>query len=395
MDDDTTPNRFSPFDGGPYEWVLPALRLPPPYAWPAVRRRVVAAILIGWVPLVLLAAVQGHALGPIPREAVLFDVAAFTRYVITVPLLLAAELVCLPVLAGIVRRFKEGGFVREADRERYDAAIASTRRLLNARAPAVAMLLLAYAQVLAASQTLLKEIGKTWGTEAVGDALTLTPAGWWLALVSYPLYLLVFYGWLWRLFLWARLLKQISRLDLKLLPTHPDKVGGLGFVTRSLQVLSLVAFALGCTPAGAIANLVLFDGRNALDFKIPVLAFAVLVVFLLAGPLALLFPTLWRARLRGRLEYSMLAWSVGRRLHEKWVDGEKSQADPSALEVPDFSATTDLYQVVDRSQEMRALPFDIQKLSRVAAASLLPFVPVLLTQVPAKQILETLAKLVF
>jgi len=395
MDDDTTQNRFSPFDGGPYERVLPALKLPPPYAWPAVRRRVVAAILIGWVPLILLTALQAHALGPIPREAVLFDVAAFTRCVITVPLLLAAELVCLPVLAGIVRRFKEGGFVREADQERYDTALTSTRRLLNARAPAVAMILLAYAQAIAASQTLLRESGDTWRTQAVGDALTLTPAGWWLALVSYPLYLFVLYGWLWRLFLWARLLKRISRLEVRLVPTHPDKTGGLGFLGWSLQVLSLVAFALGCTPAGAIANLILFDGRKALDFKIPVLAFAVLVVFLIAGPLTLLFPTLWRARLRGRREYSMLAWSVGRRLHEKWVEGEKSQADSSALEVPDFSATTDLYQVVDRSLEMRTLPFDLRGVGKVAAATLLPFVPVLLTQVPAKQILETLAKLVF
>ena len=52
------------------------------------------------------------------------------------------------------------------------------------------------------------------------------------------------------------------------------------------------------------------------------------------------------------------------------------------LERPDFSAATDLYQVVDRVHEMRLLPVDLPSVGVLAIATLLPFVPVVLMNMP-------------
>ncbi len=63
-------------------------------------------------------------------------------------------------------------------------------------------------------------------------------AGWWHLLVSLPLLLILFFGWIWRLALWARFLFLMSRLNLRLIPAHPDNVGGLKicqFVTSRLS----------------------------------------------------------------------------------------------------------------------------------------------------------------
>src|SRR5690348_18229800 len=105
-----------PFNGGPFSDAVKAIGLSTiPYAW----RAVVAALLVGWVPLVVLAAFQGNLLGPTPREAILYDVAIFARYVIALPLLLVAEPFCLPVLALTARTFSQADLIRDQDLERY------------------------------------------------------------------------------------------------------------------------------------------------------------------------------------------------------------------------------------------------------------------------------------
>ena len=48
--------------------------------------------------------------------------------------------------------------------------------------------------------------------------------------MSLSLYQFVLLRWYFRLFIWTRFLWQVSRIDLRLIPTHPDRCGGLGFV---------------------------------------------------------------------------------------------------------------------------------------------------------------------
>jgi uncharacterized membrane protein len=63
------------------------------------------------------------------------------------------------------------------------------------------------------------------------------------------------------------------------------------------------------------------------------------------------------------------------------------------LEVPDFSATTDLYQIVSNVREMKEVPVDLIQLRSLIIAVLLPFLPVALAAVPLRKILETVVKL--
>lgn len=38
--------------------------------------------------------------------------------------------------------------------------------------------------------------------------------------------------WLWRFVVWGLLLRDLARLDLQLAVTHPDRVGGPGFISQ-------------------------------------------------------------------------------------------------------------------------------------------------------------------
>lgn len=51
-------------------------------------------------------------------------------------------------------------------------------------------------------------------------------------------------GWLWRILIWGLFLFRVSRLDLQLVPTHPDLVGGLQFVGESLRAFLPVSFTI-------------------------------------------------------------------------------------------------------------------------------------------------------
>jgi hypothetical protein len=79
--------------------------------------------------------------------------------------------------------------------------------------------------------------------ERIGSAMT--PAGWWHTLVSISLPVLYFFlfRWAWVFVLWSWFLFRVSRLDLELTPTHPDRTGGLGFLGWGLSAFATVMMA--------------------------------------------------------------------------------------------------------------------------------------------------------
>jgi hypothetical protein len=185
---------------------------------------------------------------------------------------------------------------------------------------------------------------------------------------------------------------MMEQLDLRLIPGHPDHAGGLNFVSTSLRGFRLLALALGAIVAGTAANLVLHHGASPLAFQNHAIGLAVLMLIISAGPPAVFVRTLRKAKTNGIFHYGKLAGNVGREFERKWVE-RTGVVDAGALEVEDFSATTDLYQIVANVYEMKDVPFGWRNLINLIIMVLLPFVPVALMAVPLKEILKALAKL--
>jgi hypothetical protein len=349
--------------------------------------------LIAWVPLVLLSAVEGLALQPDPRESMLLDMAAHARYLIGLPLLVIAEAVCLPGLAAIGRHFGDMGLIPQANRHRYDHLVDSTRRLLASPATDLVILLLAYALTLGLGPSLYPMAISTWVAPVSGAAHQLSLAGWWRALVSQPLYLMLVIGWLWRVVLWARFLRGVSRLDLQLIPAHPDLAGGLGFVGTSIRFFLLLALALSVPIAGTVAQGILFGGRSLPDFRYAIAGIVIVEMVLFIGPLFLLGPALLRARTRGIFQYGALAEAVGQQFERRWLSSS-DVVSTEALAAPDFSATTDLYSITAYAHGMGLVPLKLVQVVPLVIAILLPFVPVVLVALPINEILSYAAKLV-
>ena len=385
-------SRAHPFDTGPFARLQERLRLGH-LEKPRVVRRAIILAAIAWLPLLILAVIEGLALGATPRESLLLDPSAYARYLIALPALVIAESVCLPRLARIARHFGESGLIKDADRPRYEAAIASSAKLLDWRWAAWALVLVAYVSTVLTSRVLYPVELSTWVARITDGERAFSLAGWWRLLVSQPLFLLVVVAWLWRAAIWARFLGKMSRLDLQLVPAHPDLVGGLSFVNGSLGAFALVSFAICATLAGTVAKSVFIDGQSPGEFRgVPVFAIA-LVLILFAAPLLAFGRALRSARQQGLYVYGELAGSVGRQFERRWF-GRSEKVDEEALSVSDFSATTDLYAIAGTVRNMRGVVIDPRSLGTLVGASLFPFLLVVALVIPAEDLLELIAKFV-
>lgn len=357
-----------------------------------VKRRAVIAVLIAWLPLVVLTTIQGDFLHEDLAHSFLPDLAIHARFLIAVPMLVLAESMCAPRMGAIARHFLDAGLVAESDRARFDAAVASTRRLLDSTLAEIGVIALAYVIVGILLYSLLDYGVPGWHRADAGKGLNPSPAGWWGILVSLPVLFVLVLGWVWRWLLWTRFLWLMARLDLDLVPSHPDRAGGLGFVAYSVRACWPLGFTFGVIVAGVIANPVVHGGAAVIDYRYHVAGVAALSVAFFSAPLLVFFGRLLEAWRRGVFEYGALADGIGREFERKWLKRE-DRADESILERPDFSAATDLYQVVDRVHEMRLVPVDFRSLVMLASATLLPFLPVVLLGLPFDEILSGLAGL--
>ena len=358
---------------------------------PMIARRAELVVLVGWVPLVLLAVAQSFILRNQTAKSFFSDFAVYARSLVAAPLFILAEADCIPRLGRVARHFLAAGLVTEPDRARFDDALTSTRRLLDSRLAELIVAILAYGLVAILLITVPPDEAPSWYW-LKSDYQVFSLAGWWNALVSVPLFMLLFFGWLWRTFLWARFLWLMSRLDLRLIPGHPDHAGGLIFLGNSLRAFWPVSFALGAVVAGQLANRITRYGESLATFKHIAIGLVVFELILFVGPLTLFIGKLRETRRRGDFEYGAMAGEVGRQFERDCLNHERGayEEGPNAQ---DFSAPAKIFAIVANVYGMKDLPFGLRNLGLLIAVALLPFLPVALMVMPVTEIIKDLAKM--
>src|SRR6185312_10712319 len=113
----------------------------------------------------------------------------------------------------------------------------------------------------------------------------LTIAGWWYALVSSPIQRFLLYRWVWRLLIWSRLLWRISRLDLQLLPTHPDGAGGLLFLGYGQVAFAIIIAATSFIASAHVGERILRQSAELSSYKVVLGVYVCLCLVLILGPL--------------------------------------------------------------------------------------------------------------
>src|SRR5215831_14913256 len=271
-------------------------------------RRVLIVPLLAWLPLLVLAALEGQALGGHVAVPFLMDVEVHVRFLVALPLLIVAELVVHQRMRFVVRQFLERHLIPESALPRFEAAIASALRLRNSVLAEVLLIVFVYVVgVLLIWRQYMALQTATWYAVPTGAGLQLSRTGVWYGYVSLPLYQFLLMRWYFRMVIWARFLWQVSRLDLSLVPTHPDRVGGLGFLANTVYAFMPLAVAHGAMLAGWLASRIFYLGAALPEFKVEIAGLVVFMLGVVLGPLLLFAPQLAEAKRRGNREYGVLA----------------------------------------------------------------------------------------
>src|SRR5215470_6793591 len=222
-----------------------------------LHRRVIVLTLVAWAPLLVLSLIDGFAWSGV-KVPFLRDIETHLRLLVALPLLVFAELIVHQRMPVVVRQFVTRGIVGEAVRPKFEAAIASAMRLRNSITAEILLLLFVYG--FGVGFLWRQEIAlpiETWYRHVDGASVDVTRAGWWYALVSVPIFQFLLFRWYFRLLIWARFLWQVSRIKLSLIPTHPDRLGGLGFLSGTAHAFGVLLVAHGAMVAAQLANRVL------------------------------------------------------------------------------------------------------------------------------------------
>src|SRR5688572_22829515 len=216
------------------------------------RRRILAITGVAWIPLLLLAAIGGHALGGGIAVPFLYDIEAHARFLVALPILVAAELIVHERIRPAVQQFLQRSIITSQDLPRFHAAIESTARIRNSVAVELILIVFVYTAGLWLWRSQIALGAGTWYAIPDGADTRLTLAGYWYAFVSVPIFQFILLRWYFRIVLWFLFLWRVSRLDLRLMPIHPDRAAGLSFVGRSADAFMPIVFAQGALLSGLI-----------------------------------------------------------------------------------------------------------------------------------------------
>jgi hypothetical protein len=337
-----------------------------------------------WVVLLLLALIDG--LGAKVFE--LSGVGAHVRLLVAVPLFFLCETLLDPRVNKFVEIMLDSGVVPAQSLPALRAEIARTVRWKDSWLPEAACLLAALVISISGSQMHLPWYGPSAEPGAGQAAVVATLTGQWYWIVCLTVVRFLLLRWLWRLGLWCHFLWRLSRLDLYLVPTHPDAQAGLGYLQSVHAQFTPLIAAISAIQASAFAQEIA-RGSMAFEALGPAILLVVgLLALLFLGPLLILAPRLWAARLAGLETYMVLGSRYVNAFDSKWRRKPESTDEPF-LGTPDLQSLADLQNSLSTIDSMQWIPVGRRLLLESVAAALIPMLPLLLLKYPFADLIQS------
>lgn len=357
-----------------------------------LKKRVIVISMVAWLPLLVLSLVEGHALPGSSKLPFLYDWDVHVRFLVALPIFIAAEMIVHRRMSNVISQFQIRELIPEGSLPQFNTAFSSAVKWRNSVLAESVIVVIIYG---IGYNLVWKEAASidttTWYAQTQGEGLSL--AGTWFRYLSLPIFQFLFLRWYYRIFIWGRFLFQVSRIPLKLRATHPDQVGGLGFLENALHAFKPLALGHGAMLAGMISNHIFYEGATLLDFKFQIVLVLVWVLGLIMLPLLVFSSQLDDTKRIGEREFGLLASRFTRTFEGKWMKDTWPE-NQASLGV-DIQALSDLGNSSSRVNSMRLLPVDRNAVIMLAVITLAPIAPLILTMMPLSEALKMLAGVLF
>jgi hypothetical protein len=383
---------FSLVLGGPLYQLYLATRLARPHL-ELVVRRMLAASLICWLPLLVLAAVAGQLTSgaPIPF---LRDPEVHIRFLVALPMLIASEVFVHDRMRNIVSQFLSRNIIASEDRPHFEKLIASAMSLRNSVVIEIVLLVATVPLGAWLSGRNFALHLSSWFQNYDPAGSHLTAGGWYYVFVSLAIFRFILLRWYFRLFIWYRFLWQVRAIPLHFNLFHPDRAGGIGFLSSSTDAFTPVFVAQTAVVAGTIFTQIRYTGEKLPQYLTEITGVLIFVVLTLTFPLGFFFVQLQNAARRAKREFGILASSYVDDFHRKWIEGRNSAAEP-LLGTSDIQSLADLANSFEVISRIRMIPISKEVLSRLVINVAIPFLPLIFTMVPLAELLEKVLKIMF
>lgn len=368
--------------GGPFYRAQQAIGLIRANRWD-LGRRIAVLIGIAWVPLFLITAFSN----PTGLRSLLTDYRVNSRVLIAIPVLLIGDLLMDSLFRASFVYIRRAGLLDAADSAYMDGVVARLVRLRDAYLPELVVLALLILHDVTSYRGLVDQT--PWLGQAVGTGFRLTAAGWYAVAVSAPLWNFLLGLALWRWVLWTVFAFRLSRRNLKLIATHPDERGGLGFLDVSASAFAPIAFAITNVIGSTWRHDILHHGTHLANYRLPAIVLAVLIAVVAFGPLLFFAPRLAALRRRGLLEYGVLGQIHSEEFEEKWIVNRAGQ-EREFLQAPESSTLADFGHSFEKIGELKPFPADMGSVYVLAASVAIPLLVVALAQMPLAEVLKDL-----
>ena len=379
----STDGEMSLVRGGPFYRAQEKIRLITHERW-NLGRRITLAVTVGWLPLFLITLLSN----PRSIAGLITDYPVNVRMLIAVPVLLVGQVVMENAFRTMVRHIREADLLSPPEREKMDRVAATLLRLRDSFIPEILIVATVYLHV---STMIGSHIGfaRPWTVVNTGTAVHLSAAGWYYALVSQLIYQFLIGLSIWKWLLWTIFLFRLSKLELQLVPTHPDQHAGIGFLGMSPLAIAPTAFAVAAAIGGTWRAEILRQGAHLMDFKIEAIVLLLIILLVAMAPLVFFVPRLGSLRRRGILEYGTLGQIHSMEFHRKWILDRADQQE-DFLTVPEISTLTDYATSYENVEKLQPLPIDKGALIALAFAVVIALFPVVLAEIPLATVLKAL-----
>jgi hypothetical protein len=376
-------SKISLVRGGPFYRAQEAIHLVDANRW-NLGRRITIAIAVCWVPLVLITLL----LNPHATKGLLSDYPVNVRMLIAIPVLLGGQLLMENVFRKIVLHIGEAGLLTSSGAERLDRTLVTLIRLRDSAIPEAVIVLLIVIHVMTMVRGQLA-IALPWSVIESGVSAHITPAGWYYCIVSQLFYQFLLFVSIWKWALWTGFLFRLSRLDLQIVPTHPDKHGGLGFLGMSPTALIPTTFVAAAAIGANWREQILRHGSHLINFKFPAIILLAIMLIVAFGPLLLFVPVLGKLRRQGILQYGLLGQIHSTEFHKKWIEHREGH-EAELLTAPEISSLIDFSGSFENVEGLQPFPLDKGAFVGFILAIAVPMLPAVLAEIPFVEVLKGL-----
>ena len=353
-----------------------------------VGRRALIWVAICWAVPLVLSALEGHAIGPLSQTPFLLDPVAWARFFAAVGAFILAEQMTEKSHLETLRQFERAPLIAPTSNEAAAKAVLLACRKRDSWVAETACLLLAFLISVFSYHNLTGAYGASWAVDsAAGGPSRLTLAAWWCLLVSGPIFWFLLLRTLWRALVWSALLRRLAGLELRLVSTHPDGNGGLGFVGNVPNAYTLFVLGISCVVSAAIAQHALQQQITPTMIASVMGGWLVVVFGLLAFPLTAFSEPLARLKIETLAATGAQATQFHRAAERNTLGRNIAVPGETDADIADPS------KQYDTTRKLSVWLFNRSALMPVAAAALLPLAAVAATQLPYKELMSILKKL--